>query len=127
MNRRYTNYIGEWTNGCKGPTGVEWDEGIPGDNGKHVIYAGEFDMNSGKACGYGCNFTVDDDGIWCVYEGQFSDGDMHGQGLYISSSGNMLKGVFEKGEPQTGMWVRVDGDGYVESGLVEGGDCLPNP
>ena len=45
----------------------------------------------------------------------------------MSSKGNQATATFVDGALLAGEWVRVDPDGFVESGAIVGGECISNP
>ena len=90
----------------------------------YLIYVGSTHGNAQH--GYGSQLSVWDDGTWYVHTGQFADGLEHGAGVYMTDDGCEVNGVWEKGKPQSGEWVRVDPDEFVESGNVVDGVFVPN-
>jgi len=61
-----------------------------------------------------------------VYEGQFHDGSLHGQGIYMFADGGMYKGGYEHGE-RCGYGALMMPDGRRQEGEWRGNQCDSQP
>ena len=63
-----------------------------------------------------------------IYEGNFENGKLKGQGKFISKNGNIVyEGNFENGKPTGQGRININGKEYkVKNGKIEGGIKLYN-
>ena len=61
-----------------------------------------------------------------IYEGQFQDGSLHGQGIYMFADGGMYKGGYEHGE-RCGHGALMMPDGRRQEGEWRGNQCDSQP
>ena len=109
-------YVGERKNGKKHGQGR-----LTNSNGQ--IFQGEF--RNDKFYNGICTILNNDDSVprlgAKLYEGEFVNGNFHGEGKIVYANGTTLSGEFKKGHIINGMGTRCIGDGKVYNGEIRDG------